>query len=62
MERQTQEPMLIDAVLHDIGDPRRTARLDQLDRAVPWAKLAAPIQATYGNTTNVGGRPNVPVE
>ncbi|MCE9589043.1 MAG: transposase [Planctomycetes bacterium] len=62
MERKSQAPTLIDAVIHDIGDPNMTARLDQLDRAVPWAKLAAPIQATYGNATNVGGRPNVPVE
>ena len=36
MERQTQEPMLIDAVIHDIGDPRMTAKLAQLDKAVPW--------------------------
>jgi len=62
MERKSQAPKLIDAVIHDIGDPKMTARLDQLDRAVPWAKLAAPIQATYGNTTEAGGRPNVPVE
>jgi len=62
MERKSQAPTLIDAVIHDIGDPKMTARLDQLDRAVPWAKLAAPIQATYGNTTDAGGRPNVPVE
>ena len=62
MERKTQEPMLIDAVIHDIGDPKMAAKLDQLDKAVPWDKLAAPIQATYGNTTDAGGRPNVPVE
>jgi len=62
MERKTQAPMLIDAVIHDIGDPKMTARLDQLDQAVPWDKLAAPISATYGNTTDAGGRPNVPVE
>lgn len=61
MERKTQPPTLIDAVIHDIGDPTMTARLDQLDRAVPWDQLAAPILATYGNTTDAGGRPNVPV-
>jgi transposase, IS5 family len=62
MERKTQAPMLIDAVIHDIGDPRMTAKLDQLDRAVPWDKLAAPIRETYANTSDAGGRPNVPVE
>jgi len=62
MERKSQEPTLIDAVIHDIGDPRMTARLDQLDKAVPWDKLAAPIRATYSNTGDAGGRPNVPVE
>ncbi|MCX5659615.1 MAG: IS5 family transposase [Planctomycetota bacterium] len=62
MERKTQAPMLMDAVIHDLGDPKMMAKLGQLDRAVPWAKLAAPIQATYGNTSDAGGRPNVPVE
>lgn len=61
MERKTQAPTLIDAVIHDIGDPTMTAKLDQLDKAVPWDKLAAPILATYGNSGDAGGRPNVPV-
>lgn len=61
MERKTQEPTLIDAVIQDIGDPRMSAKLDRLDKAVPWDKLAAPIQATYANTSNAGGRANVPV-
>jgi len=59
MERKTQAPLLIDAVIHDIGDPRMTAKLDQLDKAVPWDQLAAPIQATYGNSSDAGGRPNI---
>lgn len=62
MERKNQAPLLIDAVISDIGDPKMTAKLDQLDKAVPWGKLAAPIRATYGNTTDAGGRPNVAVE
>lgn len=48
MERKTQPPTLIDAVIHDIGDPTITATLGQLDRGVPWDQLAAPILATYG--------------
>lgn len=62
MERKSQEPTLMDAVIQDLGDPRMTARLDRLDQVVPWDKLAAPIRATYANTTAAGGRPNVPVE
>jgi len=61
MERQTQPHTLIDAVIADIGDPTMTAKLDKLNAAVPWDKLAAPILATYGNATDAGGRPNVPV-
>lgn len=61
MERIIQQPTLIDAVIADIGDPTMTAKFDRLNAVVPWDKLAAPIQATYGNTTIAGGRPNVPV-
>ena len=61
MERKTHAPTLIDAVIDDLGDPKMTAKLDQLDKAVPWDKLAAPILATYCNTSDAGGRPNVPV-
>ena len=60
LERPTQAPTLMEAVIHDIGDPKMTAQLDQLDRAVPWEQLAAPIPATYRNTSAAGGRPNVP--
>lgn len=61
MERTTQPPTLIDAVIDDLGDPKIMAKFDTLDGAVPWEKLAAPILATYANTTEAGGRPNVPV-
>jgi hypothetical protein len=45
MERQTQAPTLIDAVIHDIGDPKMTAKLDKLGATVPWDQLTAPILA-----------------
>ena len=61
MECQIQAPTRIDAVIHDLGAPTMTARLDQLDQAVLRDQLAAPILATYRNTSIVGGRSNVPV-
>ncbi len=61
MERETQAPTLIDAVIHDLGDPTMTAKLDKLNAVVPWDKLAAPILATYENSGASGGRPNIPV-
>jgi IS5 family transposase len=61
MERKAQAPTLIDAVIDDLGDPKMAAQLNQLDQAVPWDKLAGPILGTYRNTSNAGGRPNVPV-
>ncbi len=61
MERTTQPATLIDAVIDDIGDPKMMAKLNKLDDAVPWETLAQPILATYDNTGEAGGRPNVPV-
>lgn len=62
MERKTHEPMLIDGLTAELGDPRMTVQLRRLGGAVPWAKLAEPIRATYQNDAGQGGRPNVPVE
>lgn len=36
MERKSQEPTLMDAVIQDIGAPRMTARLNRLDQVAPW--------------------------
>lgn len=62
MERKINEPMLIDGLTAELGDPRMIVQLQRLERAVPWEKLAQPIRATYRNETGQGGRPNVPVE
>lgn len=62
MERQTHEPTLMDGLTAELGDPRTQAHLERLNQAVPWAKLAQPIQATYQNQGDQGGRPNVPVQ
>ncbi len=61
MERKTTEPTLMDGYVADLGDPKLMAKLDRLDRAVPWSELAEPIRATYANNSVQGGRPNVPV-
>lgn len=61
MERKNAEPTFMDGYVADLGDPKLMAKLDRLDRAVPWSKLAEPIRATYANHSEQGGRPNVPV-
>jgi len=61
MERKTHEPMLIDGMAADLGDPQTINPLEQLNRVIPWEKLAQPIRQTYQNDTAKGGRPNVPV-
>jgi len=62
MERRRTQPTLMDAYVCELGDPKLRAKLACLNAAVPWAKLAEPIRATYDNDTAKGGRPNVPVE
>ena len=61
MERKTHEPMLIDGMTADLGDPQTINQLEQLNAVIPWEKLAQPIRQTYQNDTARGGRPNVPV-
>ena len=61
MERKTHEPMFIDGMITDLGDPQTIRQLEQLDALIPWEKLASPIRQTYQNNTAKGGRPNVPV-
>lgn len=61
MERQSQGSTLLDHCFSGLGDPKTAAKLDRLDAAVPWQKLADPIRRTYRNGTARGGRPNVPV-
>ena len=61
MERKGTQPTFMDGFVADLGDPKMAARLDQLDRTIPWHKLAAPIRATYDNDGEQGGRPNVAV-
>lgn len=48
-------------MLADLGGPRTAGLLDQLDAATPWDKLAAVVKPLYRNTSNKGGRPNVPI-
>jgi len=59
MERKRAEPTLMDGYMADLGDPKMAAKLDQLDRTIPWEKLTSPIRATYDNDGVQGGRPNV---
>ena len=33
------------------------AKLERLDKVIPWEKLAEPIRRTYANTTAKGGVP-----
>ena len=62
MERPSEGWSLIDGCFADLGGPRTSALLSQLDTFVPWEQLAEPIRATYRNQKPaVGGRPNVPV-
>lgn len=61
MERTSQGPTLMDHCFGELGDPQMAGKLNRLDRAVPWEKLAEPIRRTYRNDTDKGGRPNVPV-
>lgn len=61
MKRKTNEPMLIDGMTADLGDPQTISQLEQLNAVIPWEKLAAPIRRTYQNDSTKGGRPNVPV-
>ncbi len=61
MERKGTQPTFMDGYVADLGDPKMAAKLDQLDRTIPWQKLASPIRATYDNDGEQGGRPNVAV-
>ena len=61
MERKVAQPTLMDGYIADLGDPKMAAKLDQLDRTIPWETLASPIRATYDNDREQGGRPNVAV-
>lgn len=47
MERREMEPTLIDGLTADLGGPRTTALLDQLDRSIPWEQLAKPVRQLY---------------
>lgn len=60
MQRRRTQPTLMDGYISELGDPKVRAKLGRLNQAVPWARLAAPIQATYRN--DKAGRPNIPVE
>jgi len=61
MERRSTQPTLMDGYISELGDPKLRAKLQRLDTAIPWQRLAEPIRATYANHTGQGGRPNVPV-
>jgi len=61
MERRSTQPTLMDGYISELGDPKLRAKLQRLDAAIPWDRLAEPIRATYTNHTAKGGRPNVPV-
>lgn len=61
MERKTHEPMFIDGMTANLGDPQTIGQLEQLNTVIPWEKLASPIRQTYQNDSAKGGRPNVPV-
>jgi IS5 family transposase len=52
----------MDGYISELGDPKLRAKLARLNEAVPWERLAKPVQATYENNTDEGGRPNIPVE
>jgi IS5 family transposase len=62
MERRPTQPTFMDGYVSELGDPKLRAKLACLNAAVPWARLAEPIRATYRNDTEKGGRPNIPVE
>jgi len=61
MERRSTQPTLMDGYISELGDPKLRAKLQRLDAAIPWERLAEPIRATYANHTGKGGRPNIPV-
>lgn len=61
MERAPSQPTLMDGYISELGDPRIQAKLERLNQVIPWEKLAGPIQATYANNGDQGGRPNIPV-
>jgi IS5 family transposase len=41
---------------------RRAQFLEQMDRAVPWAEIAATIEPFYPKPSELGGRPPIPLE
>lgn len=61
MERRSEHPSFVDAVLSQMGGRRTVELLDRLAAAVPWETLAAPIRGLSRNDGPVGGRPTVPV-
>lgn len=61
MERPSEGWTLMDGYLAEVGGPRTTALLKEIDQFVPWDQLARPIEATYQNNTRKGGRPHWPV-
>lgn len=64
-ERTNVERGLLDAMMDGLCGPRTAALLDRLDKAVPWAELAAPIAALPEHRAKApgadkGGRPAWP--
>jgi len=57
MERINAAPTFTDSLTADLGGPRTSALLDQLDAAVPWEKLAKPVRKLYRNGDQGGRRP-----
>lgn len=61
-ERINRQPGFVDAWTANLGGPRTSALLEQLDAAVPWYKLVKPVaKLPKYNGGERGGRPAWPV-
>lgn len=45
--RRNLEPTLTDGMVAGLGGPRTASLLNKLDKAVPWAELARPLEGLY---------------
>jgi len=62
MERRGLQPTLLDGLTADLGGPRTMGFFEQVDRAVPWQRLADALTDLFPkDEDSEGGRPHWPL-
>jgi len=57
MERRALDPTFTDHLTADLGGPRTSRLLTELDQFIPWADLCAPLAVLYGPQPKGGRQP-----